>query len=156
MFLQIYAICVSVAVVALAILHFWNPYPLIQIPDRGHRLFAVPKDLHMDIVQLLKIAGCKPFGTFTAGVRQTLFRDGFTVIASGEAIQSAAISLPVNDPQHQALFAAEFLRRRGVAAVLWQPPEENLRGRLFVLKLPFGWDLAYRLAGSNMPLPKWE
>ena len=158
MIVEIWAIIATTVSLCLAIWHCANPYPLIQFPDWGHRLYAVPSEHHAVMLELLRQSGLEPFGTFTAGVRQTLFRDGFTVIASGQGLQKAAMSLPCSDPLMQAQRAQAVLSRNGIETEIWTPPEKDIEGKLVVVKLPtsFGWDIAYRLPGKDMPSPKWE
>jgi hypothetical protein len=155
---KVWALAATILTVAMAFLHFANPYPFIQIPDRGHRLYAVPADRHALMVEVFRQAGLGSFGTFTtAGARQTLLEDGFTVIASGKTLQMAAVSLPCKDPLSAARSAQALLNENGIETQIWTPPEKELEGRLVVLKLPsFGWDIAYRLQGKDMPWPKWE
>jgi hypothetical protein len=156
---EIWAVISTAVAAGLCIFHFANPYPLLQIPDWGHRLFAVPgKQEEELILHLFRQAGLAPFGTFTAGVRQTLLRDGLTVIALGEGLQKAAVSPPCNDPVAEAQRGRALLAAGGVETEIWTPPETELAGSLVVLKLPaaFGWDVAYRLPGRDMPRPKWE
>ncbi|KKW19949.1 MAG: hypothetical protein UY63_C0004G0034 [Parcubacteria group bacterium GW2011_GWA2_51_10] len=158
MIAKLWAAIATVIAAALTVLHFDNPYPLVQVPDRGHRLYAVPAAQHALVVDILKRSGLRPFGTFTAGIRQTLFEDGMTVIASGAGVEKAAISLPVENPQKKAeemkkVVLAEF----GIETQLWTPPDPELKDKLVVLKsanLPL--DFAYRLPGNKMPWPKWE
>ena len=57
--------------------------------DTASLPFLVRKEEEL-ISHLFRQAGLAPFGTFTAGVRQTLLRDGFAVIALGEGLQKAA------------------------------------------------------------------
>ena len=158
MITTIWAVVATVAFVALAVLHFRNPYPLIQIPDHGHRLFVAPAGQHETAVELLRRSGMEPYGTFNAGVCQTLFRDGFTVIASGADMQKAAISIPVNNPEATAQSMRHWLAGRNIAATVFHPPvDKELKGKLAVLQIPsFGWEVAYRLTGRKMPSPKWE
>jgi len=146
----------TVATIVLWILHFANPYPLIQIPDRGHRLFAVPDEPTHDLVlQVFCMAGAKPYGSFMAGVRQTLLSDGYTVLAFGEGIKDAALSFPVADPPNAAKEAQAFLATNGIETSIIRPSPE-LGDKLVVLQLPFGWDIAYRLPGKDMPRLVWE
>lgn len=154
----IWAVIATAATIALGILHFANPYPLIQVPDRGHRLYFVPASERATAVKLLAhFSDLKPFGTFTAGVRQTLFSDGVTVVATAMDTSRAGISTVTAKPSEQAEKARIFLRSRGVDAIIWNPPERELEGKLVVLKIPsFGWDLAFRIPGQQMPWPRWE
>ena len=147
----------TLVALVLGILHFCNPYPLVQIPDRGHRLYAVPQAWHETIVELLQRSGMSPYGTFNFGVRQTLFTDGFTVIASGEHLQGAAISIPVDDPEGMAKDMCAWLQEKGIQASVFHL-DKALEGKLVVLRLPqeFGWEIAYRLTGRKMPHLEWE
>ncbi|MBU6388333.1 hypothetical protein KGQ72_00405 [Patescibacteria group bacterium] len=152
----IWAIATTAIAAALGILHFANPYPLIQIPDKGHRLYATPDERTNDLmVHVFSMAGIKPYGTFTAGPHQTLMRDGVTVLAYGEGIKGAGISFPVDDPMAAATSARKFLAQNGVQSSIMMPSKE-LGDKLVVLQLPFGWDIAYRLPGKDMPPPVWE
>lgn len=154
--LFVWAVMATVVATALGVLHFGNPYPLIQIPDRGHRLYSVPDErTHNLLLEVFRMAGAQPYGTFTAGVHHTLMMDGFTVLAYGEGIQGAAISFPVAHPRAAAEAAHEFLSERGITASIFVPSME-LGDKLVVLRLPFGWDVTYRLQGRNMPQPAWE
>jgi hypothetical protein len=153
-----WSILSNIALAMLALYVFANPFPLVQLNEHGHRIFAVPAAMHGTAVSLLERSGLKPYGTFTAGVRQTLFVDGFTVIASGAGLQKAAISVATNDPLGLSRRVQAFAASQGIPTSLWHPPEQALQGKLVVLKLPaeFGWDIAYRLPGMRMPPPEWE
>ena len=155
-FVLIWAIVATAVATALGVLHFANPYPLIQIPDRGHRLYATP-DEHTNntMAHVFVMAGLRPYGTFTAGPHQMLMRDGFTVLAYGGGIKGAGISFPVDDPMAAAKAAQAFLAENEVKSSIATPSKE-LGDKLVVLQLPFGWDIAYRLPGKDMPPPVWE
>lgn len=145
----------TLVAIGLWVLHFRNPYPLIQIPDRGHRLFALPdKRTHDLLLEVLWMAGAPAYGTFFAGVNQTLMMDGFTVLAYGEGIHQPAISIPVENPWKSAAAAQDFLSDQGVHTSLMYPSEE-LGDKLVLLRLPFGWDIVFRLNGKDMPPPQW-
>lgn len=153
----IWAVLATIAALALLILHFANPYPLIQIPDRGHRIYALP-DPHATAVmtEILAMTGLQPFGIFVAGgIYQTMMRDGNTVLAYGDGLRNA-ISLPVSNPTVAAMEARDELARKGVMGTIFIPPGKHM-GTIVVLKLPqeFGWDIAYRLPGHRMPKPRW-
>lgn len=156
MLMMVWAVCATIGMVVFGTLLFANPYPLFQIPDWGHRLYGVPAEQHAVFVELFRRAGIPPFGTFTAVVRQTLLRDGFTVIASGEHMRKAAISIPTSDPRKAAEDAKAFLAQNGISAGVFDPPETGLKDKLVLLRLPddLGWDIAFRR--SIMPTPKWE
>lgn len=153
---RIYMALITVAFLAVSVLHFANPNPLIQIPDRGHRIFTVPEQYRSVTLSVLGHFYERPWGTFTAGTKQTLLSDGFTVIASGKDMQSAALSIPVDNPEVAAAQVRAMYRAAGVRTTVWEPPEAELQGKLVVVQLPFGWDIALRLPGQNMPYPKWE
>jgi hypothetical protein len=68
------------------------------------------------MVELLRRAGLRPFGTFHAVVGQTLFPDGFTVIASGPGLQKAGISIPSDDPGRAGDDAKMFSGEHGIIA----------------------------------------
>lgn len=151
-----WAVTATAIAAALGILHFANPYPLVQVPDRGHRLYFVPENQRETVLAVLALAGVSPFGTFNAGVKQTLMRDGFTVLASGPVSAKAALSLPVDDPRATAEQAHVILETNGVRSAVEQP-DPQLAGKLVVVHmLDIGWDLAFRLPGYEMPAPKWE
>lgn len=155
--LVVWAVVATIIAFALFVLHFANPYPLVQIPDRGHRLYAVPdRNTHDAMVCVFEDAGMKPYGRFNAGAHQTLMRDGFTVIAYGESISKPAISFPVKNPTVSAKLAQRILTQWGITSSTMMPSPE-LGGRLVVLQLPhLGWDIAYRLHGKDMPAVEWE
>jgi len=144
----------TLAAGALALIHFAHPWPLYQIPDRGHRIIAVPERHRVAVVEALRVAGLAPYGTFTAGVKQTLMWDGLTVVASGQGLGSCAISLPVGDPTTAAKHAQQIFLRHDIKSTAFEPP--GLEGKLTVVKLPFGLDIAYRVHGSKMPSPEWQ
>lgn len=153
--IALWAVVATIVATALGVLHFANPYPLVQVPDRGHRLYAVPDQKTHDLMlSVFKMVGAEPYGTFNAGVHQTLMQDGFTVLAYGESV-SAAISFPTKNPLAAARTAQQFLAGNGVSASVMIPSPE-LGDKLVVLRLPFGWDIAYRLEGKDMPQPVWE
>ena len=140
---------------ALALVHFAHPLPLYQIPDRGHRILAVPEEKYrVPVIEALMVGGLNPYGTFTAGLKQTLMWDGFTVVAAGQGLGSCAVSLPVDDPSEAAKRAQRALLKHGVRSTTFDPPE--LKGKLSVVKLPFGLDIAYRVHGSQMPPITWQ
>jgi len=152
----IWAALATLVATVLGVLHFANPYPLIQIPDRGHRLYAVPdKRTHDAVLEVFKMAGASPYGTFLAGPHQTLMQDGFTVLAWSKGLEKPAISFPVKNPTAAAKAAQAFLAENGMASSILMPSKE-LVNKLVVLQLPFGWDIAYRLPGKDMPPPVWE
>jgi hypothetical protein len=151
-------VLLAVYAAALTILHFANPCPLIQIPDRGHRLFVVPADKHDIIARGLNNAGLRRYRTFNAGgIRQTLMADGYTVIASGPTITGGAVSLVSKDPSESAAGLQLYLRAYGIETDIRRPPD--LDGKLVVVALPLGFGLsevAFRLPGAKMPSPNWE
>lgn len=155
-FLVVWATFATIGFGVMLLWNFAHPYPLIQIPEFGHRLFGVPKEYHDAMVRQLQRDGLEPFGTFTAGVRQTLFRDGMTVIASGNGMQTSAISLPTENPAQSAQAARSYLLSQGIETILWEPNDPEFKGKICVVILPWGFGIAYRLPGRKMPLPKWE
>jgi len=154
MLVNLWASLTTFLSVALAVLHFAHPWPLYQIPDRGHRILPVPEQHRVAVVGALVVGGLKPYGTFTAGLKQTLMWDGFTVVASGKGVQSCAISLPVDNPAAAAKRAQGVLLRHGIKTTAFEPPD--LKGKLTVVQLPFGLDIAYRLPGSRMGGVEWQ
>lgn len=151
-----WALAATCATIALSVFHFANPYPLVQIPDRGHRLFAAPDQKTHDLmVEVISRAGLKPYRTFKAGVHQTLLRDGFTVIAYGENFEKNAISLPVENPLLEARSGQSFLAQKGMTAIISIPSKE-LGEKLVLLQTSLAWDIVYRLPGRKMPMPQWE
>lgn len=157
MLVKAWAVLATAVAAALGVLHFANPYPLVQIPDNGHRLYFVPAQHRDAAIALLKLSGMDPFGTYTAGVRQTLFDDGVTVIATATDAQRAGISRVTHEPRGMAQIAKNMLHDAGIESTIRIPPEPELRDKLVVLKIPaFGWDIAYRVPGHKMPWPVWE
>jgi len=143
----------AVVAFAIGIVHFDHPYPLMQIPDHGHALFKAPTEQHNNVVRIFEMSGLKPWGTFTfSGVRQTLFEDGITVVASGPNMRpGGAHSFRVKDPLLMAKAARAYMDLQGVRAELWNPQKE-----LAVVMTSFGGDIAYTLPGQKMPWPIWE
>ncbi len=154
---QVWASVATIIALGLGILHFANPYPLIQIPDRGHRVFlASSKEAHRAVLEVLEVtAGVGSYGTFFAGVHQTLMRDGFTVIAWGTAERSA-ISYPVENPLSAATRAAKIFKQLGIEVTITQPSPEQGEKLILVALPTVGFDIVYRLQGKDMPRPKWE
>ena len=156
--LALYAAITTLALVALGVFHFNNPFPLIQIPDYGHRIFRVlNQERHDLLVKILASAGLYPYGTFKTGeVRQTLLKDGVTVIMQSGPDLKDAISLPVKDPFAQAKMTFAALSSAGCASEIICP-DPKLGSKLVVVKTPVGMpDFAYRLPGHKMPRIKWE
>lgn len=157
MFSKIWAVIATVVAVFLFVLHFVNPLPLFQFPDLGHRIIAVPEEYRVAVVQALQLGDLRPYGTFTAGIKQTLMGDGRTVVASGGGMRpGGVISLPVFDPETKALAAQELLESYGIHTTIRTPEDSQLIGKIAVVRLPFGVDIVYRVSAHKMPYPKWQ
>jgi len=155
--LVLWAVFITVYAAGLTVLHFSNPYPLVQIPDKGHRLFSFPnQEVHDLFVGVLNESGLRPYGTFQAGgINQTLLEDGITVLAYGGTIKKPAISVPVSDPVGMATTMSLSLSLRGMGSEIFIPGPE-IQNKLVVLELSWSpVDIVYRLQGRDMGNPHW-
>lgn len=155
MLAKIWAIIATAVAAALAILHFANPYPLMQIPEKGHRHLQTTSEYHDAVVEILRLSGARPWRTFRLyGVRQTLFDDGITVVSSGDGVRpGGAASFTAKDTLRAALRAKTFLLGRGIESEIWAPGET-----LAVVRLSVGGEIAYTLPGREMKKApvQWE
>ena len=76
MIAKTWATVATIVAAVLFMLHFDNPFPLFQVPDKGHQILGVPEQYRVTVVRALGIGGLQPYGTFLAGIKQTLMDDG--------------------------------------------------------------------------------
>lgn len=158
--LMILLVLLGVWAISATILLFGrNPLP---VPDRGHRLYAVPNERARDAaLQVFKLAGVRGAVRFRTGPSdQTVLSDNTTTlhILSGDSGQSGnGVSLVVRNPARAAEEAVAILCQAGFSAQRLQTgavsglPSDEL---VVITSDAFtGWALGFRRHQLKLPRP---
>lgn len=158
------AVVFALLFLVLAIFHFKNPMPLIQMPELPHHLYFVPPKERDVLVRILAEAGHEPFGQFKQGVDQVLLQNGTTVIAGRESDSpAAALVIPVKGKKSLESVknsAARLLALAGIEALQEAIPGTGGLITRFHVDGQLGFDIAFRppgrVMGKTLGFPKFK
>jgi hypothetical protein len=143
----------AILFVLLAVFHFRNPMPLIQMPELPHHIYFTGHARRTLLADILEYAGHPVFGRFVQGADQVLLRNGTTVLGIREHDNpAAALVIPVKGESVEEVVetAKTWLETGGIKAYPQPVPDtEGLIIRMHVER-QLGFDIAFRPAGRIM------